>query len=556
MKKYSYLFFIFIFFLHFPLISQADWQTVFGGSVLYPPHKATFGFISVTEGKLLNACTENGKIIWQKKLNHNSSSLYTITPNDFIYIISEDKMKISLYNPSGIFLWEKVLPEVAYRAPLIGRDGRVFISGKKNLFCYGLQGTRKWQINTEIASNNFPLLELNDGSLLLILDKTIKNNSIACRISPYGAILEEIQFSGKIIDTCIYSDGILLLFSNGRVGNLSVKNNVTISTWSISEKTNNLNPYKIIIQKNSFCIIYSSKNNTNASLCCYNLKTLTKQWQKTLPLLKINKNTICTAYYNRYDFYSNNYSVSYRAIDGKKLWEKTIKMPSNIKYCMLSPSGYLICTTTNWTVYGYRLYQDFSYVSNTSNLKKSYKNFQVPPADEYPTLSNIAISFSKGDYGTQELVFKKFLDAQKKIIFKNFYTPNAPKDLYLQTEFINALEKSETADIAEIIATILTKATDPVIIQKALQAASKIGYDDEGKMLEAIGQLLSSKKTSIRDSTAISAINATYSICRFMGRPLFYSKGKDILLEILSFKNKNIEEYTIETLEKIILLQM
>jgi hypothetical protein len=563
MKKYNYFLFLPIFFLISSLSAQSDWQTVLGGSVIAPPHTTSWGFISITEGNLLSACTENGKILWQKKLRDKPSTYYAVTKNDFLYSISDSKTKISLYNPSGIFLWEKELPDLACGPPLCGRDGRIFVPTKNKLLCYGLKGIRKWQIDTEIANSDFPLLELNDGSLLLILDKTQQNDSIGCRISPYGTIIEEIHFSGKIFNACSFSNGILVIFSNGTIGCLSVINNLAISAWTISaNKTGPQGtiPYKIIAQKDSFCIVYTSKNNTNTYLYCYNLINLNKQWEVSLPLLKINNTTMYPAHSNRYDFYSDNYSVSFRALDGKKLWEKAINTPPNMKYCMVSQSGYLICTTTDWTVHGYRLYQDLPSLETDTemlnDLKKTYSTFSPPVATKYPTLLDITNSFINGDYGAQELVYKKFLEKEKELVYKNFYTTNATKDIYLQTEFISAIEKSGTSDSASIIATIITKATDPVVIQHALQAAAIIGYDDDGKMLDAIELLLSTKKSYILDTTAILAVDATYSICYFMGRPIFYSKGKDILFEVLSYKNKNIEEYTIKILEKIILMKM
>ncbi|HZK19837.1 MAG TPA: PQQ-binding-like beta-propeller repeat protein, partial [Treponemataceae bacterium] len=402
--------------------STPDWQTVLAGNVIAPPHKTPWGFVSITEGKILSAFTDSGKVIWQKTIQ-DTPSAYSVNNKDYIYIISDNQQKLSLYNPNGVFLWEKTLPEQACTNPLSGRDGRVFVAAKNSLSCYGLQGICKWHITLAPVHPHFPLLELNDGSLLRIEKQTINNYSCAKRISPYGTILEEIIFSGQITNAAESEEGVLCIFSNGTIGCLAVHDKQAISKWTLTVEDlapQGFIPTKIVVGKNTFCILFSTQY--TAYICSYQLDTHTKIWENYFTGFKKNDKNVCSYNNGRYDFFSGSKTISYSEKNGKKLWEKILHIPSTATYCMLSTSGYLLCTGDNWTLSGYRLYQDFTQ-ENLANkiIKTTYIDFPVPKTDEYISLLTLAEKFKKGNYGEKELVYKQFLEQEKKTLFKDFY---------------------------------------------------------------------------------------------------------------------------------------
>ncbi|HZK19362.1 MAG TPA: hypothetical protein VFC68_01415, partial [Treponemataceae bacterium] len=129
-------------------------------------------------------------------------------------------------------------------------------------------------------------------------------------------------------------------------------------------------------------------------------------------------------------------------------------------------------------------------------------------------------------------------------------------DIVMQKKFLEVLAYTGTSDYSSTIATILKKTNDTAIIQQALDTIASIGYDPEGKMIDAIEHILPTNKTKVNETIIILSADAVYEICRFMGRPAFYAKGKDILVRMLSYRNIIVWEYTIQILEKIIKLQM
>ncbi len=82
------------------------------------------------------------------------------------------------------------------------------------------------------------------------------------------------------------------------------------------------------------------------------------------------------------------------------------------------------------------------------------------------------------------------------------------------------------------------------------------GYDPEGKLLEAIER--NASRAGNKDSAYLATIcDAVYSICLFMGRPAYNTKGKEILKQFMgvgySFNTRN---YARDTLKKIISLEL
>ncbi|OJF77713.1 MAG: hypothetical protein BKP49_01675 [Treponema sp. CETP13] len=560
MKKNSiYLLLIFLAFAFQHLYANPSWEAVLGGTVLAPPQATSWGFVTISEGNFLNAFTEQGTVIWQKKLKSKPSQYYYINRDDFIYLVYDNKRKFALFNPSGVKLWERTITDKICEKPFSGRDDRVFISTKNNISCYGINGIRKWKLATSSANTHFELLELNDGSLLRILENTGNGNTCAIRISPYGGIIEEIQFSETVTNCYSFYQGIILIYSNGDIKCWTVKDNTTICLWTLSKQDFNSTSTqkKLIIGKGSFCIVYKKPNMSSISLCCINSTTQKKIWEKDITDLHINGKETFFYINGEFIFSSQGYSISFNETDGTIAWKKFLKEPKNHNFFTISKSGYAIYTTSDWTILGYRLYQKISSNLDCSTIKKnSYPVFPFPTKKEYPSLKTISQAFSTGDYGEQELVYKWYLEKQKELVLKDLYTQTTSKNILLDTEFPLVIAKSGTSEYNAIIATMIAKSNNSSITQHALLAASILGYDKDGKILTAIENLFSTKKNYDTPKTIICGIDAIYSICRYMGRSEFNNQGKNILMKAIANGDKNIRQYTILTFEKILNLKM
>ena len=89
-----------------------------------------------------------------------------------------------------------------------------------------------------------------------------------------------------------------------------------------------------------------------------------------------------------------------------------------------------------------------------------------------------------------------------------------------------------------------------------MNGIKKNAYDPDGKLLDALE--LFASKVDYKDSALITSIcDVVYSICLYMGRPAYNTKGKDIIKTFLypSFDFK-IRTYARDTLKKIIELEL
>ena len=116
---------------------QNTWQAVLGGEAVSAPKRTSYGFVAVSEGRILTACTGSGTVIWRRRLQDMPSKWFSVTDQNFVYAVSSAGKKLSLYSPDGILLWQTVPKESIVSDPLQGRDGRVFVAGKNSVSCYG-----------------------------------------------------------------------------------------------------------------------------------------------------------------------------------------------------------------------------------------------------------------------------------------------------------------------------------------------------------------------------------------------------------------------------------
>uniref|UniRef100_UPI002598E53C hypothetical protein n=1 Tax=uncultured Treponema sp. TaxID=162155 RepID=UPI002598E53C len=190
---------------------NADWTCVIGGEAVTRPVQTSYGFVVLTDGKMISACTENGTKLWEKPVPGRPDPFLTVISKDFLVTVS-DKKTISLINPSGVVLWSKKLPHQVTESALPGKDARFFVKGKKNISCFGINGVCKWSIETPSLSS-IPLVTLNDGTILAVLLNSENGKSSGIRISPFGTVLETISFAGIVSGAMTCDYGVLLAFS-------------------------------------------------------------------------------------------------------------------------------------------------------------------------------------------------------------------------------------------------------------------------------------------------------------------------------------------------------
>ncbi len=535
---------------------SVTWQSVVGGDVVAAPKRTSYGFIMLSEGRIMNASTENGTIIWRRNIKGLPSQYFSVTSENFVYITTDNASKLSLYNPDGTFLWEVELQTPTVLDPFPGRDGRVFIAEENAISCYGVHGKRKWR--TEVPKGaGLPLVEMNDGSLLYILDFTKNGASVAMRISPYGEKLEEIEFIDTITAIEAYDDGVLLGFANGAIGSCAVVNNVTETTGSVALANRGLIPKDIVIGSGGFSVLFA-----NNSVSEYSLDDQSLYWSQKLPST-LSKDVYASYIDNTYVFASSEYVASYYAastkVGGLLAWERDIKPVSQGSFPVVTHSAYLVLSHENWNISGYQLLDteaEFTGVEGVHNRSVSYKGFRSASARKGDGVSLMAENLQLGDYGVQEAEYRRTIDNAISTYRDEYFSFIANSNIAEKSQTYTIASMFESSEYNYAVPLMLTNELDPYFTQLALQVATNIAYDPKEIMLKAIENYYNKNKAKMNENSLFSLCDAVYSICRYMGRPALTKRGKQILSDILqSTPDATVQKKVSDTLYLFIELE-
>ena len=562
-KIYKLIIFISIFFTVFSNIYAAStassesitkvdemdrsWFNVLSGSPSSAPLNTNYGFLIVEDSKFLSSYSRSGQRLWQTNTKAKIKDI-SISETEFIAVTNQNN-QLQLINPSGLVLWTKSLGFTSLSAPFFGFDGRTFVRGINQLSCFGINGIQKWTIKTDNQNSLEPKL-LNDGSIILFLEKTHDGKTCALRISPFGNVLEEIVFQGKVVNAFTCDSGIILVFSSGEIGMASIKADSSKETGLIYSKW---------INKNVKCTEFSSCRKLQATK--YAIFT-----PGYLVVINTDKGQI-EKYFNIPEITDNNYlffesiddkfviaqnsSCTVYNLSGKKI--KHIQMPSKSgkykwEFSFFMNSGYLTFLSKDWTINSFKIISTskekesptFSYYQS-KKLISGYKSY-ITNLDYKPEKRTFgAESFNalkSGNYGIKEIDISNIVNTVINSYYESKTTASMNRDTFelISVQYnladmeniLNLIPLLQSHYFQQKIAYLLSVEDDKTMILKLLKTVKECGYDPGGEILSQIELLV--KRTNPKDQAILqSCADAVYEICRFMGRPALLSKGKEIL---------------------------
>ena len=550
---------------------EPEWYTVIGGNAVSPCIETSYGVALLSDGRLLSACTNAGNVIWQRSIRGRPSKF--ITPfGDFLFVVT-DNSRLNLVNPSGMTLWTSVCPFQITDFPLLGRDGRVFVRGKKGLACYGLDGKRKWK-ETTADLGDFPLGQLDDGSILVFLKNPKNGCTVANRYSPFGEKLEDITFSGIVSSVENCEKGVLVSLKNGSIGLVAKTDDGTADSKWVNGTGNTNGAFKICYSPASenTAFFFQIGNKTEAVI----VKTENGELQNRFQVGAIaSKDFRLARATNDGFFITGIYSACEFTENGTILFTAKLPPAKNWSEIFYTRENYLILCQKDWTMKSYLLSgtpsttkkiekdEEISYVS-TVKFDQTALDLGIRPLTT-EKMAEISKKFETGDYGKDEAEFLPLLKTEAENYLKEnatqaipgqqsskFFSENA---LYTQN-LLYLMSKTGTREFSVMFARLLSSEIDRNQILSVINFAAKIGYDEKGMILAAIEKLLMGKN-SPTDSTILKAIcDTTYEICRFMGRPALNKRGKGIITYMMMPQyDKNIQDYARKTLTKLIDLE-
>lgn len=585
MKKIFCLVFIFLFVSFFYAEEsealQPNWQLVVGGAPIAPPIITDFGFAVPLDGRTMTAVSETGQLMWFATLpGYKTSPHYTMGTGDFLIAVSGGN-KLSLINPSGLTLWSSTAPAEILSTPLQGRDGRIYLQCTNQLACFGIGGTLKWTLPVENIST-LPLTELEDGSVLCLLNTIVDGCSTAVRVSPFGKILEEITFTSVVAGVKQSKFGTILIFTDGSLGICSSTDNMAVTRWSIpalvSPSVSSVPPQIYLDTLHTLCAVVTA----SGSQSLVTVVDLDKGEKKFNVSAAINLNDL---QFGTIDLTNIVLCDSQKALglsldDGVEVWNSDLPGKLTWDYLLYTPKGYIITLEKkSWLISAYRVTQTIgsqqyrAYKSEKTNypvyIELATQKANIPQNDSEVFMNLIPPDLEKtiyrsiyeGNYGTSEAQWQALVTRENTRCLSNSKSvsqnPMASYDITYKESIIKLMGAFESSCFNRNLAQILQQETDISLLRTALRASAKIAYDPNLELLSSI-ELLLGKTSLLSNYTITTAIcNAVYEICRFMGKPALFSRGRYILSYLLNQKlDSKTKDYAVYTLQKLISLEM
>ena len=549
---------------------NTSWNSVLPGTALCEPEVTSYGFCLVTDARNIMGYSSTGKLLWEKNTGRVRNVNLTALRGDFILFHDENSNILKLFNPSGNELWSKALDFKPASKPFAGRDGRFFIHGDGKVYCYGINGSIRWQIQTS-AQKNLPIQELPDGSIVVFLsDEGGKTKGL--RISPFGEKLEDITFAGSIKNCFTCSEGILLIFTDYSAGLFSLSDGLTKSRWVTTVKAGN--PMFIVNNdKSDFRLLSLSQNDVTVYKLNLQDGTELASWKLT----GLNGlNLIKTDFSSSGLFLADSNKAVLVDDNCKELW--SAKMPANIRnktinQIIYSNDNYLIFCDKNWSMNAYLTTQTTN-KTVLKNIQSDYSYFAPMDLTEFNYYTQGGFfSHLKNPEREKEIIAGNFGIKEQEWLTQTisvarlYYMDSTSSDFGVHTE--KSVFQTDSAGFESILvqlallctdntqsacADILSKSTNKTYCRALL--TNLTGYDPDGKLLTAIER--NAELAGTKDSAYCNIIcDAVYSICKFMGRPAYNKHGKDIIKRFMGAGySSNTRTYARDTLKKIISLEL
>lgn len=581
------LFFVIFLISSFFLYSQENlnkfntsWSNVISGKVISKPSISSFGFTFIADSRTIMSFSNQGKLLWEKNLSDWRDAKLLSLPQDFYLLLNKSNRKISLLNPSGLIIWEKEFEYPLLNQILAGRDGRFFVRTLNEIYCFGITGLCKWRIEIQ-KQNSLEMQELPDGSFVVFLQELNEGKSQGLRISPFGEILEEITFSGKILSVNHCNGGILLTFTDGNSGLFAlnqeekVENKWVLQTKNIKASTESLYQARFIVSDDLSKVFYLLPDKNGLRFFRINLSDASVAYE--FEIQNINGLELKEIYYQDSSIFVSDFTkalyFSENGIINRELNLPNSKNRKYFDYLIITKDNHLVLCGNDWSLDAYKLSQNLNKGQKNSipaNYNSWYKNsngddsywFEIPL--DLKSHKRLEI-LQQGFYGKDEIKYVNQLTEacqsySSELLSK---TTNYPEEKSIFETNITELELillqlSLFSDsyFNKYISKFLKTLNNRSLLFALLKGISVNGYDPDLEIMEALDILAG--KTNYKDKQMLSKIcDSVYSICLFMGRPAFNSKGKNIVSKMLSSNyDSKTRLYARDILKKIAELEL
>ena len=394
--------------------------------------------------------------------------------------------------------------------------------------------------------------------------------------------MEEITFTSVVAGVKQSKFGTILIFTDGSLGICSSTDNMAVTRWSIpalvSPSVSSVPPQIYLDTLHTLCAVVTA----SGSQSLVTVVDLDKGEKKFNVSAAINLNDL---QFGTIDLTNIVLCDSQKALglsldDGVEVWNSDLPGKLTWDYMLYTPKGYIITLEKkSWLISAYRVTQTIgsqqyrAYKSEKTNypvyIELATQKANIPQNDSEVFMNLIPPDLEKtiyrsiyeGNYGTSEAQWQALVTRENTRCLSNSKSvsqnPMASYDITYKESIIKLMGAFESSCFNRNLAQILQQETDISLLRTALRASAKIAYDPNLELLSSI-ELLLGKTSLLSNYTITTAIcNAVYEICRFMGKPALFSRGRYILSYLLNQKlDSKTKDYAVYTLQKLISLEM
>lgn len=543
-----------------------SWTAALGGGAVAPFVETSYGVAILSEGRLLTGLTHAGKILWQKTFRGKASP-YMTAFGDFIYIVTNSN-KLNFMNPSGVTLWTVDCPFTITSSPVVEKDGRVIVKGSSGLACYGINGKKKWEISTP-AQSDIPICFMNDGSILVFLTEGENGKTVAKRYSPFGIFVEDLRFAGKVLSAKTCKDGAIISLSNGAIGICSVSAGEADQSWvKRSSFSSGADALAYSEKTGHIAFFYQIGGSVTADI----VRASDGEFITQVPVgnFRLSENSQVRSTDSGF-FISDSSNACEFSENGTILWAASLIDKSKWNYMIYTRENNLIFSMTNWVLSSYKMSQNikrkispvykksddsFVKIKQLSITEKSLGIRFLPPE----TLEEIDSMLENGSLGENESDILSRIKSEAYEYLDSLTTislnPTEPSYFYTNPTYtenlLKIMSKTGTSEFAHIFAELLKNETDRNYLTLLIKYAGEQKYDPDGEILNAF-EFIMKNRIRTNDSSVLETIcDATYEICRFMGRPALIFQGKNIVAKMLFPQySEAVRDYARATFDRI-----
>lgn len=522
---------------------------VLTGRAVSNPFEMPYGMAAFFDGNRFLAISHTGKVLFTIRLPFAAETNVEKIGSDFLLVANGNVA--TLLNPIGRALFQKDVGFPLSQGSLMSVDGRVFIKGEKNIACVGLNGVLKWKLHVPLLAAT-PLIKTEDGSILAFLQNSGGKKAIL--ISAFGEILQNLEFTGDILDFCTSEDGPVLVYKDGTALSAAFRGKENFARTKVKLGKEKILQAKLSVHNEMAGVLY--KNSAGSFFTAFN----TKNGEILADYEVEGENVLSFRFTPSFLILTGEKKIFVYENDGTKLFE--IEKEADSKY-FFTKTGALLTFYPDWrmTRQNYKtkakkflpsekhnkneqkicaLYRPFL----TRNEEETKRALFADKIEEIVSKEDFAPFFNE-EYGEKEkklvekiaLLTSAFLKIEKEKIGGKA-TNVFEKDIRNFQETLFYLRILGTSLASEYLALMIEIDQKNFYINALLFAAAENPFDVNGALFAAIQRKILSSSHSLSENSLLLAIDVLYKSAVTMGNTKNINAAKSLFSFLLQKKFK------------------